>query len=119
MTRTVGRGVLLGMLGMLALSGCLVSSNSHTSEHGTQVPESTFEQITPGQTTKAWVESTLGEPSSKTNDGNAEVWRYSYTQRTDSSGAVFLLFGGSNSSEKTSNAYVQFENGIVTKKWRD
>lgn len=104
---------------MLMLAGCLVSSNSNTSEHGTKVPENTFEQIQPGQTTMAWVQATLGEPNSKSNDANAQVWCYSYTQRTDSSGAVFLIFGGSSSSVHTSNAYVEFKNGVVSKKWRD
>jgi hypothetical protein len=100
------------------IPGCLVSHESETTHTGTDVAQSTFEQIKVNQTTIGWVHATLGDPSSKTSDGGDEVWKYAYTEHTDSSGAVFLLFGGTSSTDKTKTAFIEFRNGIVINKWR-
>jgi hypothetical protein len=107
-------------LGLATVTGCLVATNSNTTTTGVRVPESTYDQIKPGTTTATWVHATLGEPNSKsTSDKDkGEVWKYTYTERTDSSGAVFLIFAGSNTSEKTGTVYIEFNNGVVVKKWR-
>ena len=57
-------------------------------------------------------------PTHKTNAGGDEVWKYIYTQRTDSSGAIFLVFAGSNTSTKTGTVYIEFRDGVVVNKWR-
>ena len=121
-------------------SGCLVGQSSDVRRTGTDVPATLFAQITPGQTTAGWVRATLGEPTASTRPGQSAtvtalpaaaatrpalataadaVWRYDYTERTDSSGYVFLIFGGHNSTETTHKAVVEFDHdGIVTRKWR-
>jgi hypothetical protein len=96
----------------------LISAGSNTTHTGTSVAPSTFEQIKVNSTTIGWVHATLGEPSNKTNDGGDEVWKYTYTERTDTSGAVFLVFGGSSTTEKTNTVFIEFKNGIVINKWR-
>jgi hypothetical protein len=98
--------------------GCLVTADSRQSRSGTAVPEATFTQIEPGKTTSAWVQATLGEPTSKSQVDGSEIWSYRYTERTDSSGTVFLLFGGHSSSEKSHAAFVELKDGVVVKKWR-
>lgn len=103
---------------LAALSGCLISSDTHQSHAGVNVPESTFAQIEPGKTTVGWVQATLGEPTSKTTADGDVVWKYTYTERTDSSGALFLIFGGHSSTENTKNAFVEFKDGVVVNKWR-
>ncbi len=103
---------------MAVLSGCLISSNSTETRSGNYVAESTFSKIEPGKTTAGWVKATLGDPSSKSTVDDHEVWKYTYTTRTDNSGAVFLIFGGHNSSETTGTAFVEIKDGIVTNKWR-
>jgi hypothetical protein len=103
---------------LLALGGCLVAGNSETKRTGTDVPESTFSQIQPGKTTVGWVQATLGEPTTKSKVDDHEVWKYSYTVRTDNSGAIFLIFGGHSTDEKTHNAFVEFKDGLVINKWR-
>jgi outer membrane protein assembly factor BamE (lipoprotein component of BamABCDE complex) len=105
-------------VGLAATPGCLFSAHSDTTYTGTNVSQSTFAQIKPGSTTIGWVHATLGEPNSKTKDGDDEVWKYTYTEHTDSSGAVFLIFGGSSSSEKTNTVFIEFKNGVVINKWR-
>ena len=101
-------------------SGCLVSATSNEKRSGNYVPESTFSQIEPGKTSAGWVQATLGEPSSKNKveATDSEIWKYSYTQRKDSSGAVFLLFGGHDSKETTGHAFVEIKDGVVVHKWR-
>ena len=36
----------------------------------------------------------------------------------DSSGAIFLIFAGSDKKERQHVAYVEIKDGVVTKKWR-
>lgn len=107
------------LLPSLLLAGCLISSSSDEKVKGNYVPQSTFDRIEPGKTTGAWVKATLGEPSSKEKaDSGSEVWKYSYTEEKNSSGAIFLIFGGSSSKEQQRAAYVELKDGVVTNKWR-
>jgi len=105
----------------LAASGCLVTSTNKESRSGKYVAESTFDQIKPGTTTAAWVKATLGEPTERTRvdgQGDAEVWKYIYTEKKEGSGAIFLIFGGTSSKEKSGTAFVELKDGVVTNKWR-
>lgn len=103
----------------LMLTGCLVMSNKEDKITGNYVASSTFDQIAPGKTTAAWVKSTLGEPTEKSSlDGGAEVWKYKYTERKESQGAIFLIFGGQNVKERPGTAFVEFKDGVVVNKWR-
>ena len=100
-------------------SGCLVGGSSEVRYTGTNVPASTFDQIEPGKTTVGWVKATLGEPTSKTDAGDHTVWKYTYTEHKDNSGYVFFIFGGSNTTEETHNAFIEFnKDEIVVNKWR-
>lgn len=103
---------------LAGLAGCLIGSNSSETRTGIDVSDSTFEQIEPGKTMAAWVKATLGEPTSKDKTEDSEVWKYSYTERKDSSGAVFLIFGSHDSTETTHTAFIEFKDGVVVKKWR-
>jgi outer membrane protein assembly factor BamE (lipoprotein component of BamABCDE complex) len=117
-TRIVALGLSLSLV-LAALPGCLVSSTNHDSVSGNYVPENTFDRIKPGETKSSWVKATLGEPSTRESvDGGNEVWKYSYTEVHEGSGAIFLIFGGSDRKEKQRNAYVEFKDGVVTNKWR-
>lgn len=99
--------------------GCLVTSNSSEHRSGSYVADSTFSQIQPGKTTAGWVDATLGKPTSISHlDDGTEIWKYSYTETHDSSGAVFLVFGGTSSTETNHTAFVEIKDGIVRKAWR-
>ena len=104
----------------LMLAGCLVMSNKEEKIEGNYVASSTFDQITPGETTSAWVQSTLGAPTEKTSveGSGGEIWKYKYTERKESQGAIFLIFGGQNVKERPGTAFVEIKDGVVTKKWR-
>ena len=111
----------LGLFSLVLLfaSGCLVAHSSDTHVTGNFVPPNTFDRIEPGKTTAAWVKATLGEPSSKESAGNnTEVWKYNYTEKRESEGAIFLIFGGSDKKEQQHVAYVEMKDGTVTYKWR-
>jgi outer membrane protein assembly factor BamE (lipoprotein component of BamABCDE complex) len=107
------------LLALAFLSGCLVAHSSNQSYSGNYIPQDTFDRIQPGKTTAAWVQATLGEPSSRDKvDGATEVWKYSYTEKKESSGAIFLIFGGSDKKEQQHIAYVEMKDGVVSNKWR-
>ena len=105
---------------IVLLGGCLVSSSNNEHVTGKYVADSTFDQIQAGKTTATWVQATLGEPSDKTKvEGDAsEIWKYVYTEKKESSGAIFLIFGGSDKKETQHVAYVEMKDGVVTNKWR-
>jgi outer membrane protein assembly factor BamE (lipoprotein component of BamABCDE complex) len=117
---TRGAALIVSLLVVIAcVPGCLVSSTNHDKVEGNYVPENTFDRIKAGETTSGWVKATLGEPSSKEKVENGdEVWKYSYTEVHEGSGAIFLIFGGSDRKEKQRNAYVEFKEGVVSNKWR-
>jgi outer membrane protein assembly factor BamE (lipoprotein component of BamABCDE complex) len=111
--------VVTGAVVLLTGSGCLVTSNSEETRSGNYISDSTFDQIKPHETTAGWVRATLGKPTSVDRlDDGTEIWKYSYSVRKESSGAVFLLFGGSSANEVEHTAFVQIKDGVVTKAWR-
>jgi outer membrane protein assembly factor BamE (lipoprotein component of BamABCDE complex) len=115
-------GPLLAVSSVALLSvsaGCLVTSNTQESRSGSYVADSTFDQIRPQESTAGWVQATLGKPTSidRLEDGT-EIWKYSYTVRKESSGGVFLIFGGHNADEVQHTAFVQIKDGLVTRAWR-
>ena len=104
----------------LPLAGCLIRSSSSSRLRGDYVGPTTFSQIEPGETTAEWVRAVLGEPTRReTLDDGSQIWVWSHERRRKSSGGVFLIFGGSSDRETVGRAYVQIEDGIVTKAWRD
>lgn len=115
----LNRRVFLLSCMSLAVSGCLVTSDSKVTRSGNYIPESAFDRIEPGKTTQAWVKATLGEPSSKSSlDGNGEVWKWNYTEKKTGSGTLLFVFAGHSEDEKTHCAFVEFKDGVVTRKWR-
>jgi outer membrane protein assembly factor BamE (lipoprotein component of BamABCDE complex) len=108
------------LVGVLFLSGCLVMSDSKEKTEGKYIAEDTFAQIEPGKTTASWVKATLGDPSSRSKDDASgdEIWKYNYTQIKEGSGAIFLIFGGTSRKENAGTAFIEFKNGLVTRKWR-
>lgn len=113
------RGLILSGAMLVGASGCLVASDTHQSRTGTYVADTTFNQIKPGKTSEGWVRATLGPPTSESKlDDGTRLWKYSYTERRESSGAVFLIFGGHDEKEQTHTAFVELKDGVVTNAWR-
>lgn len=101
------------------LGGCLVTASNQVTRSGNYISDATFNQIQPGKTSASWVKATLGEPTTKTSvDDSSEVWKYAYTETRDSSGSIFLLFGGNDKQVTTGNAFVEIKDGLVTRTWR-
>ena len=115
----MNRSLLLSAL-CLILSGCLVTSDSKTMTKGNYVPERVFDRIEPGHTSAAWVQATLGDPTSKTkvDATGSEIWKWNYTETKKGTGTVLFLFAGKSDDEKPHVAFVEMKNGVVTKKWR-
>src|SRR5262245_47774979 len=115
-TRVIGPSLLAAVLG---LSGCLVGGSSQVRREGSFVADSTLNRIEPGKTQESWVLATLGHPTEKTEVApNHELWKYCYKEVKNSSGYIFLIFGGCDSKETSGNVFVELEDGVVTKTWR-
>ena len=100
-------------------SGCLITSDTQQHRSGNYVADSTFSQIQPGRTTAGWVRATLGAPTTiESLDEGTQIWKYVYTERRESNGSVFLIFGGHDANETNHTAFVEIRNGLVVKAWR-
>lgn len=112
--------VPIALIAAAAMPGCLISSRSNTAYSGRYISESGLSRIQVGKSKPDFVQATLGEPTSKSElDDGGEIWRYEYTKTTSGSGTVFLLFSGSNHTEKSGSVCIRFRDGVVAEKWRD
>jgi outer membrane protein assembly factor BamE (lipoprotein component of BamABCDE complex) len=101
------------------LSSCIISSKGHTSHSGQFVSNETFEQIEVGRP-QDYVLAILGEPTTKNPlEDEVEIWKWRYTESRSSSGHIIFLLNASNSKDRQYNTFVEFEDGLVSKAWRD
>ena len=111
--------VFLVLCTSLLMTGCLVTGSNKETGSGTKVSDETFRQIKVNETSEEWVRATLGPPTSDTTmQSGGHILKYTYTERRESSGAVFLIFGGHDEKTVEHNAFFEVKNGIVTKAWR-
>ena len=125
--------LVLSIFVVLPLQSCLFGSSTQTTQEGRVVSDETLNRVTPGSSPN-FVRGLLGEPTDIVPDEEkrpgkkegetiivkkGEVWRYSYSKSTKSTGAVFLIFGSSSKSQEKGSVYVEFKAGQVIKTWRD
>lgn len=104
---------------ILPAAGCLISRESHVSTSGRYISPATMNQIDKG-TSQDFVLATLGEPGRKiAMDDGGELWKWEWSERRQSEGALFLVFAGESSREKNGAAYVLMRGGMVEKAWRE
>lgn len=105
----------LALLSTLALPGCLISSNSHTSASGRTLAPADARSIEIGKTTGDEVIKSFGEPMERLDrpDGSS-TWKWCRVESRQSSGAVFLVFGGSSTSSSTQCTVIDLRQGVVT-----
>ncbi|MEM1449512.1 MAG: outer membrane protein assembly factor BamE [Planctomycetota bacterium] len=104
---------------LLASSCFVISTGSSKSVSGQFVGAETLGQIQPGDS-KDYVLAVLGDPTSQTVvDDWTEIWRWRYRETRKTRGHVLILFNNDSSSEREHSTYVQFENGAVSRAWRD
>jgi outer membrane protein assembly factor BamE (lipoprotein component of BamABCDE complex) len=109
-----------GAVMLAGASGCLVTQTKHKGVTGASVANDDLARVQPGSSTPAEVEAILGPPTLRTAaaDGSGEVWTWRWEERTAGAGAVFLIFGGSDSKVVEQAVNVEFRNGVVARKWR-
>jgi outer membrane protein assembly factor BamE (lipoprotein component of BamABCDE complex) len=116
--RTPARLAAAVVLG-LAATGCLIGSETHTQQEGRRISQETLDRIRPGNS-EEYVRALLGEPSSRTPvEGGLQVWKWQYRTVKRTEGAVFLLVSSDQKVEEAGAVFVEFENGLVTRTWRD
>jgi hypothetical protein len=81
------RAMLVLVFFGLVLAGC-----SHNATTGQRFGITSIKQIEAGKTDKATVRKLLGPaPQTSITGKNQEVWRYSFSTRTDDSGNAFII----------------------------
>lgn len=116
------RALITATLALLPLTcaGCLIAADSHETTSGVKVSDATFNRIKPNETSEDWVRATLGPATTDTELKNGgRIMKWSYTEKRESSGAIFLIFGGHSEKKINHTAYVEVHNGIVTNAWRE
>lgn len=112
--------ILVGVGFLAAASGCLIVRGSSVDESGTKISSPTLNQITPGETTEAWLIAAVGEPSRRTTvNERTAILRYDHTVTTQKGGTVFLLFAGGDQKEQTTSTIFEINDGVVTKFWTE
>ena len=103
---------------LAAAAGCAISS-SKTDFSGVYVAPQTIRQVEPGQSQES-VLDLLGQPTRKTGLGDgAERWTWRWSKTKRSRDTVVLLSTTSQNVEESGAAYVEFQDGVVTKAWRE
>jgi outer membrane protein assembly factor BamE (lipoprotein component of BamABCDE complex) len=104
---------------LLAPACVVISTDGHEEISGQYVSAETLAQIQTGST-QEYVISLLDEPTSKTalSDGT-EIWKWTYSSSSSSSSHLLFLINAEKNTKNHHSSYVQFENGVVTKSWRD
>lgn len=125
--------LVLSLFFLLPLQSCLFGSSTQTTQEGRRVSDETLKRVVPGSSAD-FVRGLLGEPTDIVKDEEkrpgkkegetiivkkGEIWRYSYSKSTSSSGGVFLIFGSSRKSQEKGTVYVEFKADQVVKTWRD
>jgi len=113
-------GISILLASTLTLGGCLVASSKESKISGAYVQPNTVSKVRVNETSALEVEELLGLPSNTTtNDDGSETWTWNWSKRTDDSGAVFLVFGGSTEKTVHESVHIKFVDGVAVKKWRD
>lgn len=116
--RVIPAALLLASLAV-TVPACLVSSKTKTEVSGRYVSEETLSKVEPGMSSDD-VQALLGEPTSRSiPEEGIDLWRWEYSRKETSSGAVFLVFATSNETENRGSVSVKFRDGVVTKTWRE
>ncbi len=111
---------LLAALAVFTLTGCLASGRSVEFSEGRYIGDQTIAKIVPGETTKEWVRAVLDEPTAKHSlSTGVELWKWDYRKVETSRGSVLLLLRGKSREETIRSVYVEFEDDVVNRVWRD
>jgi len=101
-----------------SMTGCLISSENHAAFTGNYVPSDTLSRIRVGESTPAYTEALMGTPTNKTDlEDGSSIWRWDYTIHKSGEGTLFLIFDGEHSTTKQHATYVEFRDGLVSRKW--
>jgi outer membrane protein assembly factor BamE (lipoprotein component of BamABCDE complex) len=113
-------GICIALLCIALISGCAVGIDSTIRECGKKIGNTTLQQIAPGETTKDWVEMTLGQPSSKNklNDGT-EIYKYEYSKTVQKETFMIFIFGSDTETKTSQVVYIEIKDNIVKKYWTE
>lgn len=110
---------LLSVAVVLTPACVVISTDGKAEVSGQYVSATTLEQIEPGASPE-YVTSLLGDPTNKTelSDGTS-IWKWVHTETSRSTSHLLFLVNARKEHEGRHTAYVQFEDGVVSRCWRD
>ncbi len=109
----------LALTTLAVLPGCLVTSRNSSSFSGNRVDPGEESQVVLFQTSPDQAAAILGEPTTRAhNDAGEEVLTWRWTRQAESSGSVFLIFGGSSSTTQEHALNIAFREGVAVRRWR-
>jgi outer membrane protein assembly factor BamE (lipoprotein component of BamABCDE complex) len=110
---------LLPVLVALTPACVVISTDGTAEDSGPYVRATTPHQLAPGASPES-VRSQLGDPTTVTElaDGT-QIWQWVHTETSRSQSHLLFLVNASKQSEGRHTAYVQFEDGVVSRCWRD
>jgi len=109
----------VALIAVGALSGCIIEGSRHIQTEGRYIGDQTLSMIEPGTTDQNWVLAVMGEPTRRSVLDDAEVWVWDYKRIRHADTEVLLIFDGEKRSETSQSVYVEFEDGVVVRAWRD
>lgn len=111
--------VLSTLLAGFVATACIINVDSHKERSGRYVSQATLEQIVPGRS-KEYVQALLGEPTTRTIvENTTEIWKWSYSETTHSEGQLIFVYSGDSTERVEGATYVEFQDSVVHKTWRD
>ena len=80
----------------------------------------TLKNVRPGKTSREWVLTALGPPSSKeTLPGGTELLKYSYVESVSNRFWLFPLVDAKETMRTGHDLFFEIRHGVVQKYWRD
>jgi hypothetical protein len=118
--RTRGPVVVAAALAVLLLGGCIsIERDTRYRSLAATDGEELFNQIVPGQTTRAWVIARFGRPDALWLDAEEhEVLRYDNVREHRTEVSVFPLLDIDIANEDVERYFFEFEDDRLVRYWR-
>jgi hypothetical protein len=104
----------------LALSGCLVTVDSHSRAVNTAWSDNQVANLQVGKSDQQMVKKFFGDPFTRlTNADGTEIWKYRNIYKKDTEFGLFLLLSVDSKNERVETLSIEFADGIVNSYWTE
>jgi len=119
MSRITAISILLLAFTGFFWGGC-ASATSEKKVAGSMVGDETLKRVVPGSTTKEWLITTLGVPtSSEIPSKGGEILKYEWCREENNSLSVPFLNTAQETIKARNTVFFEIENGVVKRFWKE